>query len=89
MLAVLCGADDFEEIALFGQQKAALLRPYLALPYGPPSADTISRIFQRLDVARFNACFLAWVQEVLPPIPVPSSAWMARRCAVPVRSPYT
>ena len=67
VLAVLCGADDFEEIALFGQQKEALLRRYLALPYGPPSADTISRVFQRLDTARFNACFLAWVQEVRPP----------------------
>lgn len=67
VLAVLCGADDFEEIALFGQQKAALLRPYLTLPYGPPSADIISRVFQRLDVARCNACFLAWMQEVLPP----------------------
>lgn len=66
-LAVLCGADDFEKIALFGQQKHALLRRYLALPYGPPSADTSCRVFQRLAVARFNACFLAWVQEVLPP----------------------
>lgn len=66
VLAVLCGADDFEEIALFGQQKEALLRRYLSLPYGPPSADTISRVFQRLDVTRFNACFMAWMREVLP-----------------------
>lgn len=34
-LAVLCGANDFEEIALFGQQKEGLLRRYLALPNGP------------------------------------------------------
>ena len=67
ILATLCGADDFEEIALFGQQKEALLRRYLPLPYGPPSADTISRVFQRLDVARFNACFMAWMHEILPP----------------------
>jgi predicted transposase YbfD/YdcC len=67
VLATLCGADDFEEIALFGQQKEALLRRYLLLPYGPPSADTISRVFQKLDVARFNACFMAWMHEVLPP----------------------
>lgn len=66
VLAVLCGADDFEEIALFGQQKQALLRRYLPLPYGPPSADTIGRVFQRLDVTRFNACFMAWMHEVLP-----------------------
>lgn len=66
MLATLCGADDFEEIALFGQQKYDLLRRYLALPHGPPAGDTFRRVFERLDVARFNACFMAWMQEVLP-----------------------
>lgn len=59
VLAVLCGADDFEEIALFGEQKEALLRRYLPLPYGTPSADTFSRMFERLDGAQFNACFMA------------------------------
>ena len=66
VLATLCGADDFEEIALFGQQKEALLRRYLPLPHGAPAVDTYRRVFERLDVTRFNACFLAWMQEVLP-----------------------
>ena len=66
VLATLCGADDFEEITLFGQQKYDLLRRYLALPHGPPAVDTYRRVFERLDVARFNACFMAWMQEVLP-----------------------
>lgn len=48
-LATLCGADDFEEIALFGQQKEALLCRYLPLPDGPRSANTLGRVFQRLD----------------------------------------
>ena len=38
----------------------------MPLPYGPPSADTISRVFQKLDVPRFNACFMAWMHELLP-----------------------
>ena len=66
VLATLCGADDFEEIALFGQQKETLLRRYLPLPAGPPAVDTYRRVFEKLDVARFNACFMAWMQEVLP-----------------------
>lgn len=66
VLATLCGADDFEEITLFGQQKYDLLRRYLALPHGPPAVDTYRRVFERLDVARFNACFMAWMREVLP-----------------------
>ena len=66
VLATLCGADDFEEIALFGQQKEPLLRRYLPLPHGVPAVDTYRRVFERLDAARFNACFIAWMQEVLP-----------------------
>ena len=31
-----------------------------------PKVDTYRRVFERLDVARFNACFMAWMQEVLP-----------------------
>ena len=66
VLATLCGADDFEEIALFGQQKEGLLRRYLPLPAGPPAVDTYRRVFEKLNVTRFNACFMAWMQEVLP-----------------------
>ena len=67
VLAVLSGADDFEEIAWFGQQKMSLLRRYLRLEHGPPSHDTFRRVFQHLDAAAFNACFLAWMRELLPP----------------------
>ena len=63
---MLCGADDFEEIALFGQQKESLLRRYLPLPAGPHAADTYRRVCEKLDVTRFNACCMAWMQEVLP-----------------------
>ena len=67
MLATLYGADDFEEIVLFGQQKEVLLRRYLPLPYGPPAVDTFRCVFEKLDVARFKACFMPWMQEILPP----------------------
>jgi hypothetical protein len=60
-LAGLCGADDIEAMALFGPQKAALLRRSLARPHGPPPP--------RPAVASFSACFLAGVQQGLPPDP--------------------
>jgi predicted transposase YbfD/YdcC len=66
VLAVLCGADDFEDIADFGQQKQAVLARHLALPHGVPSADTFRRMFQHLDAAAFNAAFLGWVRQLLP-----------------------
>ena len=59
VLALLCGTDDFEEIILFGQQKEGLLRRYRPLPAGPPAIDTCRRVFEKLDVTRFNACFMA------------------------------
>ncbi|MEJ7660291.1 MAG: transposase family protein [Hymenobacter sp.] len=49
-----------------GSKKKPLLRRYLPLPYGPPAVDTFRRVFEKLDVARFNACFMAWMQEILP-----------------------
>lgn len=66
VLAVLCGADDFEDIADFGQQKYALLAGHLAMPHGAPSADTFRRVFQHLDATAFNTAFLTWVRQLLP-----------------------
>lgn len=40
LLAVICGADDYEEIALYGQQKQAFLQTFLKLENGIPSHDT-------------------------------------------------
>lgn len=66
VIAVLSGADDFEEIAWFGQQKAAVFRRHLSLEHGIPSDDTFRRVFQGLDAAAFNAAFLAWMRQLLP-----------------------
>lgn len=44
--AVVCGANDFEEIAMYGQQKIDFLRTFLSLPNGIPSHDTFNRVFR-------------------------------------------
>jgi hypothetical protein len=66
VLAILCGADDFEDIADFGQQKQALLARHLPLTQGIPSADTFRRVLQHLDAQAFNQAFLRWVRHLLP-----------------------
>jgi predicted transposase YbfD/YdcC len=64
LCAVLCGADDWVAIALFGRTKQTWLRTFLALPGGIPSHDTFGRVFARLDPTEFRACFLAWVRAI-------------------------
>ena len=55
--AVLCGARNCSEMALFGEAKEALLRQILQLPYGIPSHDTFSAIFRNLDPSAFAQTF--------------------------------
>ncbi len=62
VLAVICSADGFVAIALFGQLNETWLRTFLELPHGIPSHDTRGRVFARLDAARFEEGFQDWVQ---------------------------
>ena len=48
VLAGLSGADDVEEMADFGRLKHAVLARHLALPNGPPSADTFRHVPARV-----------------------------------------
>jgi predicted transposase YbfD/YdcC len=62
--AVICGADGWVEVELFGQSKEKWLRTFLLLPHGIPSHDTFGRVFQRLDPQQFQQRFRAWIAAV-------------------------
>jgi predicted transposase YbfD/YdcC len=68
LLAVLCGANDWEAIAAYGQEKADWLGEFLALPCGTPSADTFERLFQRIDPVAFELGFRQWVAQIVEPL---------------------
>lgn len=61
---VICGADNWVDLELFGRSKEEWLRGFLSLPNGIPSHDTFGRVFARLDPEQFAQCFTSWVKAV-------------------------
>jgi len=62
--AVICGAENWVDVELYGNLKKEWLGKYLDLNNGIPSHDTFGRVFRRLKAEAFQACFLAWVKAV-------------------------
>lgn len=62
--AVICGAENWNDIEAYGKSKQAWLSGYLRLPGGIPSHDTFNRLFSALDSLQFENCFLEWVKSV-------------------------
>jgi predicted transposase YbfD/YdcC len=57
LTAVLCGAEDCTDMAIFAQAKLAVLREVMKLEHGAPSHDTFSRVFRMLKPEPFEAAF--------------------------------
>ena len=62
--AVICGAEGWVDIELFGKSKLLWLRTFLELPNGIPSHDTFGRVFGRIDAQQFQLAFYEWVWAV-------------------------
>lgn len=62
--AMLCGADSFTDIALWGRCQHEWLKTWLALPNGIPAHDTFNRVLGLIKPAEFAAGFQAWTQAV-------------------------
>jgi predicted transposase YbfD/YdcC len=65
VMAVICGADGWTEVALFGRSKRKWLATFLELPGGIASHDTFGRVFSLLDPDAFERCFLAWMSALV------------------------
>jgi predicted transposase YbfD/YdcC len=57
LAAVLCGAEDCTDMALFARSKLDVLRQVVKLEHGPPSHDTFSRVFRLIAPEPFEAAF--------------------------------
>ena len=76
--ALICGADTWVDIELFGNAKLSWFQTSLDLPNGisshepfgaepfrgSPQGEAFGRLFARLNPEQFQRCFLDWVQAV-------------------------
>jgi len=62
--AVICGAEGWVDIELYGKSKQPWLSTFLELPNGIPSHDTFGRVFSLLDAQQFQLAFYEWVFAV-------------------------
>jgi predicted transposase YbfD/YdcC len=64
ILAVICGAETWEEIEDYGVVKHDFLETILGLENGIPSHDTFNRFFSLLKPAFFEEHFITWVKSI-------------------------
>jgi predicted transposase YbfD/YdcC len=62
--AVVCGANDWDHVEMWGIAKIEWLRKFVPLKNGIPSPDTIGRVFAAIDNKCFQACFIRWVSTI-------------------------
>ena len=61
---VICGADSWVDIEMYGKAKKEWLKTFLELPNGIPSHDTFGRVFAAIDPDEFEKSFRDWVQTI-------------------------
>ncbi len=64
LCAIIAGADNWSEVATFGEGKKEWLGKFLDLSEGTPSHDTFSLVFARLNPHQLQDSFISWVQSV-------------------------
>jgi predicted transposase YbfD/YdcC len=64
LCAVIAGADNWSEVATFGEGKKEWLAKFLDMSEGTPSHDTFSLVFARLNPEQLQDSFISWVRAV-------------------------
>jgi predicted transposase YbfD/YdcC len=66
ILAIIAGAEGWEDMENYGISKQQWLSEFLALPNGIPSDDTFRRVFERINPEALCQCLTQWVQQLIP-----------------------
>ncbi len=62
LMAMVCGADNAEEMEDWGEANARWLDGILELPHGTPTQDVFLSVFAALDPVAFRSVFLSWME---------------------------
>lgn len=63
-LAVICGAEGWQDVESYGKAKINYLRNYLNYSNGVPSDDTVRRFFRAVDPDHFKHIFCRWAESL-------------------------
>ena len=63
--ATICGADNWEEMAEFGESKREWFATFLELANGIPSHDTFRRVFILIDNIELKTLFVEWLSATV------------------------
>ena len=63
--ALLCGQEDYVNIAYFMKLKEEYFINLLGLENGTPSHDCLSDLYAKIDSKKFMSIFIEWVQEII------------------------
>lgn len=59
--AIICGAEDYEDIEEFGNIRKGWLGKFLEIKNGIPDKDTFRRVFERLNPSEVAECLYGWL----------------------------
>jgi predicted transposase YbfD/YdcC len=62
--AVICGAEGWSDLELYGRKKLEYFRTILPFKNGIPTDDTFRRLFRVLEPKVFQEKFIAWVESL-------------------------
>lgn len=61
--AIICGAEDYEDIEEFGKARKEWLAKFLKMENGIPDKDTFRRVFERLNPSEVSECLYGWLEN--------------------------
>lgn len=63
--AILCGQEDYVNIAYFMKVKEEYFTELLGLENGTPSHDCLSDLYAQIDSKKFMEIFISWIKEIV------------------------